>query len=92
MTAQAKLAGTRHEGGFALLKIYLLGAVVASSVLAMPASAATNAPTLQDQEQAACYDDVQRLCQADVPDVDKVTACMKTKRSQVSAKCAKFYK
>lgn len=74
-----------------MFKIHLLGAAVACSVAAGPAFAATSAPTLQDQQQAACYDDVQRLCADAVPDVDKVTACMKVKRSQVSAKCAKMY-
>ena len=74
-----------------MFKIYLLGAAVACSVAAGPAVAATSAPTLQDQQQAACYNDVQRLCADAVPDVDKVTACMKAKRSQVSAKCAKMY-
>ena len=48
-------------------------------------------PTLQDRQQAACYDDVQRLCADAVPDVDAVTACMKTKRKQVSAKCAAMW-
>lgn len=74
-----------------MLKTHLLGAAVACSVAAGPAVAATSEPTLQDRQQAACYNDVQRLCQDAVPDVDKVTACMKAKRSQVSAKCAKMY-
>ena len=74
-----------------MLKTSLLAAVIASSVLALPASASTNAPTLQDQEQAACYDDVQRLCQSVMPDIDKVTACMKTKRNKVSPGCAVYF-
>jgi hypothetical protein len=48
-------------------------------------------PTLQDRQQAACYDDVMRLCADAVPDVDRVTACMKDKRKLVSAPCAAFY-
>ena len=59
---------------------------------AAPVFAASNGPTLEDQLQAACYPDINRLCKDALPDQDKVTACMKTKKSQVSAKCAKFYK
>lgn len=74
-----------------MFKIHLLGAAVACSVAAGPAFAATSAPTLQDQQQAACYDDVQRLCADAVPDVDKVTACMEGKRSLVSAPCSAMW-
>lgn len=51
----------------------------------------TSGPSLQDRQQAACYDDVQRLCGDYVPDVDKVTACMKDKKPMVSAKCAAMW-
>ena len=46
----------------------------------------------RDQEQAACYDDAQRLCPDTMPDVDKTIECMKPKKKLVSAKCAAFYK
>ena len=70
-----------------------LSGAIAAIILATAgtASAATSEPTLQDQQQAACYGDVQKLCGDAMPDVEKVTACMKTKRSQVSARCASFY-
>jgi hypothetical protein len=55
------------------------------------ALAAPSGPTLQDKQQAACYDDVQRLCGDALPDVDKATACMKDKRPQVSAKCSAMW-
>ncbi len=47
--------------------------------------------SLQDQQQAACVGDVQKFCKDAMPDVDKVTACMKTKKSVVSAKCAAMW-
>ena len=68
----------------------LLVAVVACS-FAAPAVARTKEPTLRDKQQAACYDDAQRLCGTFVPDVGKVTACMKEKRAQVSPKCEAAY-
>jgi hypothetical protein len=52
---------------------------------------AATGPTLQDRQQAACYNDVMRLCGDAVPDVDRVTACMKSKKKLVSAPCAAFY-
>ena len=66
----------------------ILGSIM---VVAMPGLALASGPTLQDRQQAACYDDVMRLCSEEVPDVDRVTACMKSKRAQVSAPCAAFY-
>ena len=47
--------------------------------------------TVQEKQQAACYNDVMRLCREFVPDVETTTACMKTKKKLVSAACAAFY-
>ncbi len=55
---------------------------------AAPASSATKGPTLEDRREAACYDDAQRLCGQVMPDVGKVTDCMKDKRPLVSTKCS----
>ena len=54
-------------------------------------AANVQAPTLRDKQQAACYDDVNKLCKDAMPDVDKVTACMKDKKPMVSAKCAAMW-
>ena len=56
-----------------------------------PSYARMKEPTLQDRQQAACYDDVQRLCGEAMPSVDKVTACMADKRPLVSAKCSAMW-
>jgi hypothetical protein len=37
--------------------------------------------------QQACTPDAMRLCSQFIPDVAKITACMKAKRSQLSATC-----
>lgn len=65
-------------------------AILAGS-LTGTARANTPTVTLQDRQQAACYNDVQRLCPDAVPDVDAVTACMATKKKLVSPACGKFY-
>lgn len=62
--------------------VILLGASV---------TAAFATVTLQDRQQAACYDDAQRLCGDLMPDADKVEACMLTMKEKVSARCRKFY-
>ena len=55
------------------------------------AMAKTKPVSLRDQQQAACYDDVMKLCKDAVPDEDKVTACMQNKKSVVSPKCAAMW-
>ena len=69
-----------------LTKISMIA--VATAMLSGTAMAGV---TLRDKQQAACFDDVQSLCGDFIPDVDKTEACMKTKRTQVSKGCAKWY-
>ena len=68
-----------------------IAAALATTLASSAWAATTREPSLQDRQQAACADDAQRLCGDVMPDVDKVSACMKVKRAQVSAKCAKMY-
>jgi hypothetical protein len=68
-----------------------LAGVLLTVVVSVPALANDSGPTLRDKQQAACYDDVQRLCGNVLPDVDKATACMKDKRPLVSAKCSAMW-
>ena len=69
----------------------IFAAVILSAALVSTASAKNQPVSLQDRQQAACYDDVQKFCKDAVPDVDKVTACMNSKKSSVSAKCAAMW-
>lgn len=64
----------------AMLTLSLSGAALANTTL-----------TLRDKQQAACFNDVQTLCGDFLPDEDQTTACMASKRSQVSPGCAKFF-
>lgn len=68
----------------------LLGAILAGA-LSTTAMAAVHNVTLRDRQQAACANDAQTLCASVMPDIEKVTACMKTKRAQVSPECAAMY-
>jgi len=53
-------------------------------------SAATEAYT--PEQQAACSDDAFRLCSSEIPDVDRVTACMVRKQDQLSPGCRVYFK
>jgi hypothetical protein len=44
------------------------------------------------EEQAACTDDAFRLCGAEIPDVDRVTACMVRQQSRLSAGCRVYFR
>ena len=39
------------------------------------------------EQRQACAPDVFRLCRAEIPKVDKIIACMETKRSDLSEAC-----
>ena len=68
-----------------MIRLFAAVAVLAAGMAVTEAR--NNGPTLRDQQQAACYGDVQRLCGNAMPDVEKVTACMKPKKALVSAAC-----
>ncbi len=44
------------------------------------------------EEQQACQGDAFRLCGPEIPDVDRVTACMVRKQSQLSPGCRVFFR
>lgn len=73
------------------MKVRLIALALCSVALATNAVAKTKPVSLRDQQQAACYDDVMKLCKDAVPDEAKVTTCMEGKKSMVSAKCAAMW-
>jgi hypothetical protein len=44
------------------------------------------------EEQQACSDDAFRLCGPEIPDVDRVTACMVRNKSQLSPGCRVYFR
>jgi hypothetical protein len=64
----------------------LVAATLACSVLPHVGYAYT------PEEQQACQGDAFRLCGPEIPDVDRVTACMVSKRSQLSPGCAVYFR
>ena len=45
----------------------------------------SQAYTLEQQEM--CTGDAMRLCASDIPDVDRITACMERRRDSLSERC-----
>ena len=66
-------------------RIFQFGLLLAAvlSVLAGPAAA----QSYTAEQQQACTGDAFRLCSSDIPDIDRVTACMIRNKSQLSPPC-----
>ncbi len=58
------------------------GLLLATALAVSMWSAASRAYT--DEQQQACSADAFRLCSADIPDVDRITACMIRNKSQLT--------
>lgn len=57
--------------------------VALSSASLLPAAAGAYTP----EQQQACTGDAFRLCSSDIPDVDRITACMVRNKAQLSPEC-----
>lgn len=44
------------------------------------------------EQQQACSPDAFRLCSSEIPDVDRITACMIRNKSQLSPQCRAFFR
>jgi hypothetical protein len=64
----------------------LIATIFAFGLLTTTASAYT-----QEQEQM-CTGDAMRLCSSEIPDVERVTACMVQKRAQLSDGCKAVFR
>ena len=65
------------------LRPCLAAALVAAAALLLPGAARAYTA---EQEQA-CTSDAFRLCSSDIPDVDRVTACMVRRKEELSPPC-----
>jgi hypothetical protein len=62
-------------------------ALAALSVAAFPSMGYAYTP----EEQAACQPDAFRLCGSEIPNIDRVKACMLARRAQLSPECKRFF-
>ena len=73
-------------------KRVVLSLAIASLATAIGGVAALTGARAQDsrgtmEQQMACTPDVWRLCSAQVPDVDRIVACLRGNTAQLSAPC-----
>ena len=61
-----------------------------ATALALGALTGTSYAYTAEQEQL-CTPDAMRLCSAEIPDVDRVTACMIQKRAMLSEGCKSVF-
>jgi hypothetical protein len=88
-----QFANENASGGFMFAirsRNFRLGLMLATALLVSIWPAASRAYT--PEQQQACTDDAFRLCSADVPDVDRVTACMVRNKSQLSPGCRVYFR
>jgi hypothetical protein len=71
-------------------KNFQFGLMIATALscflLPMPGHAYT------PEEEQACSGDALRLCSADIPDVDRITACMIRNREQLTPGCRVYFR
>ena len=73
------------------MRFQTLALALCAATITTGAFAKVKPVSLRDQQQAACYGDVMKLCKDSVPDEAKVTACMSDKKDVVSPECAKMW-
>jgi hypothetical protein len=71
-------------------RIFQSGLMLAMAFSASLLSSAAQAYT--PEQQQACMGDAMQLCGEFVPDVDRVTACMIRKKSQLSPGCRVYFR
>ncbi|MFM0504175.1 hypothetical protein [Paraburkholderia caffeinilytica] len=66
-------------------------AVLAASLVALGAVTAAHAATEDDQAKA-CRGDAMHFCATDIPNKEKITACMKQHLDELSPACRAMFK
>ena len=67
-----------------MLRQILHGTVIAAAMLASGSAALAEGTP---EQRSACIGDAFRLCGTEIPDVGRITACMKANYSQLSPGC-----
>src|SRR5467141_579131 len=71
-------------------RMFQFGLMLAAALSVSMWPAASEAYT--PEEQQACSGDAFRLCSAEIPDVDRITACMIRKQDQLTPGCRAYFK
>jgi hypothetical protein len=62
--------------------------MLAMACYSTPSAAEFSLASVTSAERAACKPDVLRLCASEIPNVGRIIACMKRKRSSLSPACS----
>ncbi|WP_131195562.1 hypothetical protein [Lichenihabitans psoromatis] len=73
------------EGGNMLKQAMIYTGLVVA--LAQPAYAEISKYNITDAEKAACHDDVMAFCSEAFPDEDRILACMKLNKANLTTSC-----
>jgi hypothetical protein len=64
------------------------GAALAALAATLPTAGQAYTP----EEQAACQPDAFRLCGSEIPNIERVKACMVARRAELSPECKRFFR
>lgn len=66
-------------------------ALTTGLVLCLAMLPAASRAFTQDDQRRLCTPDVFRLCASEIPDVERITACMQRQRASLSEGCRKVF-
>jgi hypothetical protein len=65
--------------------------LMTSLALGLTMLPATSRAFTQDDQRRLCTGDVLRLCSSEIPDVERITACMHRQRASLSEGCRRVF-
>jgi hypothetical protein len=65
--------------------------IISGLVFGLAALPATSQAFTQDDQRRLCTGDVLRLCASEIPNVDRITACMRKQRGSLSEGCRSVF-
>lgn len=65
--------------------------LIAVAAVSMPAASFATEVEATASERAACTPDVFRLCGSEIPNVNRIVACMVAKKDRLSAPCKSVF-
>ncbi len=83
----------RIDGGYSMLsRSIVLKVGLCLGFFYVAAVPPAGAQGYSQEQQQLCSNDAFRLCSSDIPDVDRVTACMIRQRAQLSPGCQSVFR
>jgi hypothetical protein len=83
----SKIVGLRAR----ILRVSAVQPITMAALLFAASSALAQENRGTDQQRVACTPDVLRLCSSEIPDVDRIVACLRREKSQLSAGCRQAF-